>query len=78
MASNHQEQYAASLEAALVVLYGALSRAEAEDISREVQRINGAIERLADSYLSPLDPIVDFKMAMMQFVDSTNTLGTIT
>lgn len=70
-----QEQYAASLEAALQTLYGAQSRAPAHDIALEILRINNAVRILADKYLTPLDPITDFKTTMLQFMDSTNSQG---
>lgn len=70
-----QKQYAASLEAALHTLYGAQSRAPAHDIALEILRINDAVRILADKYLSPLDPITDFKSTMLQYTDSTNSQG---
>lgn len=75
MSLSHQEQYAASLEAALHMLYGAISRADSADISRETLRINQAIQHLADKHLSPLDPITDFKSTMLSFMDESNQVG---
>ena len=72
-----KEQYAASLEAALQTLYGAQSRAQANDIALEVLRINNAVQTLADKYLTPLDPITDFKTTMLQLMDSTNSKGAL-
>lgn len=72
MSLSNQEQYVASLEAALAMLYGATSRAESADISREILRINQAIQTLADKHLSPLDPITDFKSTMLSFQDASS------
>lgn len=69
------EQYAASLEAALHTLYDAQSRASSHDIALEILRINDAVRILADKYLSPLDPITDFKSTMLKFIDTTNSQG---
>lgn len=72
MSSFFKEQYTASLEAALAVYYGAGSRANPEDISREVLALNDAIGHLANQYLAPLSPIMDFKQSLLQHMDSSN------
>lgn len=72
MSSLFKKQYTASLEAVLAVYYGASSRAQSEDISREVLAINEAIQQLANKYLDPLNPIMDFKQSLLVHMDSSN------
>lgn len=75
MPMTSQAHYAASLEAALQILYGAQSRAIPDDIALEILRINNTVRILAEKYLTPLDPITDFKTTMLHFIDDTNSQG---
>ncbi len=76
MMSNTINQYTASLDTELHVLYGVRSRADdASDISKQVLNINRTISELAVQYLDPLQPIVDFKTAMLTLQDESNQAG---
>lgn len=76
MSNDTTRRYTASLETGLQALYGMGSRADdAADISRQVLNINNTIRDLALRHLDPLQPVTDFRTAMLALQDDANTSG---
>ncbi|MFW8564609.1 hypothetical protein [Orrella sp. 11846] len=64
--------YATLLAHSLQAQYGACSRAEPQDIEREVLRINHAVRDLSHRYLNPLQPLVSFHAELRNLQDPSN------
>ena len=72
MSDQATQRYAEGLEAALQALYGVSSRADPADICQEVLKMNLAIQTLAERHLDPLQPVADFRQALLSLADATH------